>query len=478
MKNKPRSPFSDNTDFAPMPNSPALPQADSKIGQRIAAQLPLFQNDLLKPKKVTENNVEITFKPEGFKSSFKDSEVGIIPIEWFVKPLCKVAEIRSGFAKNSNVLVNDPIQVHYLRVANVQDGFLNLSEMSQIQISRSDLNRFTVLPGDVLMNEGGDLDKLGRGAIWRGQFSPCIHQNHVFVVRCGQQIIPEYLNTWTSSKVARRYFLLTGKQTTNLASINKTSLGQLPIALPCMEEQRAIAEALSDVDALLDSLDRLITKKRDIKQAAMQQLLTSKTRLPDFDGEWEVKRLGDVVQTDPENLGSDTSPDWSFNYIALEDVDTGFLKSWSELFYLNAPSRARRRLRNNDILVSTVRPNLQSHLLFQEKPGNWVCSTGFCVLRCQEKITNPSFIFFQLFSDCVKRQIDTLLTGSNYPAINSGDVRALEIPIPNYKEQVAIACVLSDMDAELESLEQRREKTRAIKQGMMQELLTGRTRLI
>jgi type I restriction enzyme S subunit len=252
-----------------------------------------------------------------------------------------------------------------------------------------------------------------------------------------------------------------------------------PISVPPnVSEQRAIAEVLSEVDGLLCGLHRLIAKKRDLKQAATQQLLTGQTRLPGFHGEWGVKRLGDVVDTDPESLGIDTRPDFLFNYIALEDVDQGILRSHSEQFFASAPSRARRKLRPNDLLVSTVRPNLQSHLLFNGEAGRWVCSTGFCVVRCREDVTHPGYVFFHLFAGCVTRQIDALLTGSNYPAINSGDVRALEIPFPTLPEQTAIADVLTDMDAELADLEHRREKIRALKQGIMQELLTGRTRLI
>ena len=232
------------------------------------------------------------------------------------------------------------------------------------------------------------------------------------------------------------------------------------------------------MDALLGGLERLIAKKRDLKQAAMQQLLTGQTRLPGFHGEWEVKRLGDAVDTDPENLGPDTRDDFAFKYIALEDVERGILRSHSEQVFAKAPSRARRKLRPSDILVSTVRPNLQSHLLFRGYDGDWVCSTGFCVVRCREAIAHPPFVFSQMFTDGVTRQIDALLTGSNYPAINSGDVRSLTIPLPNLDEQTAIADVFSDMDAELAALEARRDKTRDLKQAMMQELLTGKTRLV
>ena len=253
-------------------------------------------------------------------------------------------------------------------------------------------------------------------------------------------------------------------------------LGKIPV--PPLPEQRAIAEALSDVDALLGSLDRLIAKKRGIKQAAMQQLLTGKTRLPDFNGEWELRRLGEVAETDPENLGGDTRPDYAFNYVSLEDVDCGTLRGFSEQVFATAPSRARRKLRPSDVLVSTVRPNLRSHLYFESSEQNWVCSTGFCVLRCRAGATNAGYIFQHLFAAALNRQIESLLTGSNYPAMNRRDVQALEVPYPSFSEQTAIADVLNDMDAELAALEQRQEKTRALKQGMMQELLSGKTRLI
>ena len=188
--------------------------------------------------------------------------------------------------------------------------------------------------------------------------------------------------------------------------------------------------------------------------------------------------MGDVTDIDPENLGRNTAIDYEFNYISLEDVDRGVLRGFSEQVFNIAPSRARRKLKCGDVLVSTVRPNLQSHLHFKIDAPHWVCSTGFAVVRCRTGITNPAYVFPHLFGARVSRQIDTLLTGSNYPAINSRDVRALEIPIPSFDEQTAIVAILSDMDSELSALEARRDKTRALKQGMMQELLTGRIRLV
>lgn len=246
-----------------------------------------------------------------------------------------------------------------------------------------------------------------------------------------------------------------------------------------LTEQQAIAAALSDVDELLSSLDQLIAKKKDIRLAAMQELLTGKIRLPGFGGSWSRKRLEELAEINPENLSASTSSNYEFNYIALEDVSKGHLLKFSHYSFADSPVRARRIIKPKDILVSTVRPNLKSHLLATDNENNWICSTGFCIVRCHKNLVEPTYVYHSLFTDDIEYQIKLIVTGSNYPAINSSDVTNLKIYLPSsLAEQQAIASVLSDMDAEIEALEARRDKVRHIKAGMMQELLTGKTRLI
>jgi type I restriction enzyme S subunit len=412
--------------------------------------------------------------------AYKQTEIGLIPTDWEVKRLSRMADIRGGIAKNANTTISDPISVHYLRVANVQDGFLSLGEMSKIELSRGDLVRYKVLPGDVLMNEGGDLDKLGRGAIWRGEFDPCVHQNHVFVVRCNADLLPEYLNIWTATSPVRRFFLVAGKQTTNLASISKSSLGELPVALPSLTEQRAIAAALGEVDALLAGLVRLIAKKRDLKQAAMQQLLTGQTRLPGFQGEWDTRLLPDLA-----DIRSGGTP--STNDPAAWDGDI----AWCTPTDITA-------LAGRKYLTSTAR-QITAHGLKQSSaeviPAGSVVMTsratiGECAINTIPMTTNQGFKNFVPFETVDAEFLYYLLTtqktglislcgGSTFLEIGKAQLRSYGVRVPADKaEQTAIAAVLSDMDAELSALEALREKTRALKQAMMQELLTGKTRLV
>ncbi|WP_310450849.1 restriction endonuclease subunit S [Sulfuritalea sp.] len=414
------------------------------------------------------------------KPAYKQTEVGLIPEDWDVGPLSRVAEIRGGIAKNSNVEASDPISVHYLRVANVQDGFLDLSEMSKIQLSRHDLKRYTVLPGDVLMNEGGDLDKLGRGAIWHGEFNPCVHQNHVFVVRCKPALLPDYLNAWTATSSARRFFLLAGKQTTNLASISKSSLAELPVAVPPIPEQRAIAAVLSDVDALLDGLERLIAKKRGLKQAAMQQLLTGQTRLPGFSDKWELKRLGDVADA---LKGSGLSK----GRLTLSGARPCLL--YGELFttYTRVIRTVVSRTDScdgctsvsGDVLLpgSTTTSGMDLATASALLKDGVALGGDINVIRRRGNDYDPEFLANYLTS-VMRKQIAELTQGITIHHLYGRNLKALTLKLPSLPEQTAIAAVLSDMDAELSALVARRDKTRDLKQAMMQELLTGRIRLV
>ncbi|MCC7080559.1 MAG: restriction endonuclease subunit S [Burkholderiales bacterium] len=410
--------------------------------------------------------------------------MGVIPEDWRAASLREVAQIRSGIAKNSKTTVMDPVRVHYLRVANVQDGYLDLSEMAELEVSNSELHRFSVLPGDVLMNEGGDRDKLGRGAIWRGQFEPCVHQNHVFVVRCGKHVVPEFLTLWAAGSVARKHFLIAGGQTTNLASISKSSLGHLPVALPPEGEQRAIAAALSDVDALLGGLDRLIAKKRDLREAAMQQLVTGQTRLPGFHGEWEVlnmvqnsllkARIGWQGLTTAEYLATGT-----YRLVTGTDFSAGDI-DWDTCPFVAAERYEQDRyiqLRAEDVLV-TKDGTIGKVAFVDNLPGPATLNSGVFVIRPKVNAYQPRFLYYVLSSTVFENFLRKLAAGSTISHLYQKDFVSFEFPAPStVAEQTAIAAILSDMDAELSALEARHDKTRALKQAMMQELLTGRTRL-
>lgn len=185
--------------------------------------------------------------------------IGRVPQHWDVVNLKMLADVRTGVAKGRKLDQNRAVSMPYLRVANVQDGFVDLSDISEIEVLPEEISRFSLQKGDVLMNEGGDADKLGRGAVWSGEIDPCLHQNHVFAVRC-LRVNPYWLSLVTSSESAKAYFESRSKQSTNLASISATNLKELPVPLPSLEEQSRIVTEIDSENRKLENLKKVLQK--------------------------------------------------------------------------------------------------------------------------------------------------------------------------------------------------------------------------
>ena len=361
------------------------------------------------------------------KPGFKQTGAGVFPEDWEEQHLSSLVTTgpKNGYSGRSSKGARG---TRTLSLGATTSGALVLNDdtVKRLEETIDPNSELFLQSGDVLVQRSNTLDLVGTTAVFEGPSGVYVYPDLMMRIRFHENATAHWFWRYANSANGRRFFMAVAAGSSgSMPKISGDRLRQMLVPVPPFFEQRAIATALNDVDALLGGLERFIAKKRDLKQAAMQQLLTGQTRLPGFHGEWQMKRLGDAADTDPENLSSDTRDDFSFKYIALEDVERGILRSHSEQVFAKAPSRARRKLRPSDILVSTVRPNLQSHLLFRGYDGDWVCSTGFCVVRCREAIAHPPFVFSQLFADGVTRQIESFLTGSNYPAINSGDVGSL-----------------------------------------------------
>lgn len=194
--------------------------------------------------------------------------------------LSEVAEVRTGLAKNKNASGRH-IQLPYLRVANVQDGWFDLSDMQEIAVEADKVDRYSLRDGDVLLTEGGDYDKLGRGGVWKAQVRPCLHQNHVFCVRSDQtRLLPEFLALVTQSYLGRAYFLSCAKRTTNLASINSSQLKALPVPLPGLERQAAVIGEIGCIDAVIEHEKEKLRSLQRLRVSQASDLLSGRLRVP------------------------------------------------------------------------------------------------------------------------------------------------------------------------------------------------------
>ncbi len=382
------------------------------------------------------------------KPGYKQTEVGVIPDDWDVaqiRDVCRLVNGR-GFKPFEWQTVGLPI----IRIQN-----LNGSE---------DFNFYSGQYNPKILVEHGQLLFAWSGS--RGtSFGP-----HVW---SGGSALLNY-HTWkvvvNESKIEPDFLLFSLRQLTSyiedrahgasaLVHTQKWEMEKFPIAFPAtLPEQRAIATALSDVDGLLGGLERLIAKKRDLKQAAMQQLLTAQTRLPGFHGEWHVKRLGDVVQIQKGQLITSST---------LQPGDIPVIAGGKQPAYFHATAnRFGRTITISASGASAGYVARYDHPIFASDCSTISESKTYCL----------DFIFYQLL---LKQQtIYKAQTGGAQPHIHAKDLNPILFSFPSVPEQTAIAEVLREMDGELAALEERREKTRALKQSMMQALLTGRIRLV
>lgn len=216
----------------------------------------------------------------------KDSGIewlGDIPAHWSTPLLRYVADVRGGVTKGRKLPELEAVYVPYLRVANVQDGFLDLEEIKSIGVLASEVSQYSLHYGDVLMNEGGDNDKLGRGAVWRGEIDPCLHQNHVFAVRPLIANLSEWLALLTQSQYGKHYFWTTAKQSTNLASISSSNIKRLPVVLPPEAERREIVNTVSaDLDGFTlqhEKIQLAIEKLEEYRAALITNAVTGQIKV-------------------------------------------------------------------------------------------------------------------------------------------------------------------------------------------------------
>ncbi|MFJ4086089.1 restriction endonuclease subunit S [Pseudomonas psychrophila] len=416
------------------------------------------------------------------KPGYKQTEVGVIPEDWEVCPVLQKGEVVTGKA----LAVNAPGALRpYLRTKNVFDGRIDIDDVLTMPMTDEQFAQFRIRNGDVLLNEGQSLELIGRCAIYQDEYpEPCAIQNALLRFRARAGVSDKFASYLFRHCQQTGVFARIALQTTSVAHLGGSRFERLCLAWPTEAEQLAIATALSDVDALLSALERLIAKKCDLKKAAMQQLLTGQTRLPGFQGEWEKKTLGLVLNKG--RLGG--------NY-ANQDVEAEL-----PLMKMGNLARGYFDLSKVQFITPGVTPEVKHRLVFGDvlfntrntldlvgKVAIWrdelpVAYYNSNLMRLEfdpEQVCSNQYANYALNADSAISDLRGLATGTtSVAAIYTRDLMRLQVIFPPLPEQTAIAAVLTDIDVELAALKQRLAKTRALKQGMMQELLTGRTRLL
>lgn len=409
------------------------------------------------------------------KQGYKNTKVGWIPEEWDCMSFGdSFASIMDGthFSPKSKIGSKK-----YITSKNIRKGFLDIAECSHISDEEHDeiFKKCPVRFGQVLLTKDGanagnaclnpleeEFSLLSSVAVLDGK--PTVLTNR-------------YAIQWILSSRGQ-YGLLSTISGQAITRFTLEAIAGVTIFLPPLPEQKAITSVLECWDRTIHKYEDKIEKKKNIKKGLMQRLLSGKQRLPGFSGEWKKVKLSSVARVNKEALGSRTPTGYEFFYIDLSSVCEGRISfPKKKIVFDKSPSRARRKFKNSDILMSTVRPYLHGHCFVDFPSSDKICSTGFAVISGNERELDPRFFYIHLFGAKLNSDIQNLITGSNYPAISSSDVKNLRLNLPPFPEQQAIANVLSAADAEIKALENKLDLVRGQKKYLLNNLVTGTIRL-
>ncbi|MBU9844655.1 restriction endonuclease subunit S [Rahnella ecdela] len=421
-------------------------------------------------------------------SGYKLTEAGIIPDTWEVKTINDVATFSGGAQPSKEFFSSKP-----------KKGYIRLIQIRDYKTSEYE----TYIP-EILAKK-----KCTENDIMIGRYGPPIFQILRGIQGAYNVALIKAVPTTMIEKEYLYYFLKTNKLFVLMDGLSQRSSGQTGIELPALKsypvplptklEQTAIANVLSDTDTLIIKLEKLIVKKQAIKTATMQQLLTGHTRLPLFakrpDGtlksykfselgripeDWEVHPLGYLLNDSPRYGINAPAVKLGRNipvYIRITDIsDNGYFRP-TEKVGVNSPLSDSYILQEGDIVLARTGASVGKSYLYKPEDGTLVYAGFLIKITPDQRSLNSKFLFQFLQTQQYWNWIATNSMRSGQPGVNGNEFASLPIPVPPKKEQTAIASILSDMDAELEALEQKLSKIRDIKQGMMQQLLTGRIRL-
>lgn len=409
---------------------------------------------------------------------YKQTEIGVLPQEWEVASVGEQAEkVGSGITPTGGERVYATDGRKFIRSQNVGWGTLILDDVAFIdETIHATFAATEIEIGDVLLNITGA--SIGRSAVADHRVRGGNVNQHVCILRGNpKQLIPSFLNYVLLSAEGQRQidsFQAGG----NRQGLNFAQVRSLRLPLPPLSEQGTITTALGDVDALLDGLTRLIAKKRDLKQAAMQQLLTGQTRLPGFRGLWEISTVGGEFEIMlGKMLDAERNVGVSKPYVGNRAVQWGRIDITEvQTVPMSRGDMQRYRLQKGDLLVceggevgrAAIWDGSLEECYYQKALHRLRPVQGF----------NPLLMAAFLRHWSERGVFANYVTQTSFAHLPREKFITMPLPVPSKHEQEAISAVLSDMDAEIAALEARRDKTRLLKQAMMQELLTGRTRLV
>ncbi|RLE15094.1 restriction endonuclease subunit S [Candidatus Aerophobetes bacterium] len=414
------------------------------------------------------------------ETNFKKSPIGDTPQEWEVLRISQISKVRRGASPRP---INDSRYFSdtgrgWIRIIDVTNTYKYLNSTTQYLSKIGESRSVKVNPGDLIMSICATI---GKPIILN--MKACIHDGFVWFSELSDGVDTEFL-FYVLQRNERKFISM--RQTGTQGNLNTTLVGKTFVALPPLQEQKAIADVLSAVDDVIQKTDEVIAKTERLKKGLMQELLTrgighkefKDTEIGRIPKEWEVVRLKEVVLP-TENIDPTKEHGKEFKYVDISSIDNFVNKitGWNIITHENAPSRAKKLIKAGDVIFATTRPYLKNIAIVPEELDEQICSTGFCVIRANRNYAVSEWIFYNVLTKQFIIRVSSKMRGATYPAISDDNVLNEKIPLPPLLEQQKIASILSTVDENLEIEREEKAKLQRIKQGLMDLLLTGKVRI-
>jgi len=419
-------------------------------------------------------------------NNFKQTEIGLIPEDWEVVRLGDYLElIKNGVTKKQN---KKGIGLPVTRIETISEGVIDVTKVGYINsLTPKEIEKYSLKIGDILFSHINSEPHLGKSAIYTGNPPTLIHGMNLLLIRAKkEQLDPFFLNNLFNWYRLRGIFIGIASRAVNQSSINQGKMKNLLIPLLPLPEQRKIARVLDKIQQAIELQDRIIEQAKNLKKSLMQKLFTEglygeeqkETEIGLIPKSRKVVRLGDIVtktrQRDPKRM-----PYLKFKYVDVSSISNELYKiiEFREFLGKNAPSRARKEIKTGDIIFATVRPYLKRIAIVPQELDGELCSTAFCVLRCNKNFADHVFVFNYLLTDNFVERVSASQRGSSYPAVTDKDVLNQKIPLPPLSEQKQIAHILSVLDKKIEVEQKRKQVLKELFKTMLHKLMSGKIRL-
>ncbi len=423
------------------------------------------------------------------KEEYNETELGLLPNEWAISKIGDLYNVKQGKQLSARESKEGKIKKPFLRTSNLTNGRITVSKIDHMYFTSDEFEKLKLQQRDILVCEGGDI---GRTALYGGELEECAYQNHIHRLRPKTEKTDNlFFVYWMNHAINQRKIYLHDANRTTIPNLSGSRLKNFEMVCPPLPEQQNIASVLSSVQESKEKTDAVVFALRETKRSLMKHLFTygpvpieeaenielKETEIGKMPKEWGLEEINKLIKkTKQKDMRKEQV---EFRYVDVSSIDRESLRISGHTLHKgkSSPSRARKIVNKNDVIVATVRPTLRRLALIPEEYDKQICSTAFCVLRVTEQKLNSKYLFYSIQRPIFFDVLSAIQRGASYPAVTDSDIKRQKISLPTLSVQKEIADALFTIDARIESEQNKANALNELFNSMLRDLMTAKVRV-